>query len=45
MRIKMKKSANNFKILETPKFFIRLCEKLNINNEFIIDVEDGDLLF
>jgi Derlin-2/3 len=39
------KSANNIKILETPKFFIRLCEKLNINNEFIIDVEDGDLLF
>ena len=39
------KSINNIKILETPKFFVRLCDKLNINNEFIIDVEDGDLLF
>ena len=40
-----KNDIRNIKILETPKFFIRLCEKLNINNEFIIDVEDGDLLF
>ena len=39
------KSVKNIKILETPKFFVRLCDKLNINNEFIIDVEDGDLLF
>ena len=39
------KVANNIKILETPKFFEKLCDKLNINNEFIIDVEDGDLLF
>jgi hypothetical protein len=39
------KSINNIKLLETPNFFVRLCDKLNINNEFIIDVEDGDLLF
>ena len=39
------KSVKNIKILESPKFFVRLCDKLNINNEFIIDVEDGDLLF
>ena len=39
------KSVNNIKILETPRFFVRLCDKLNINNELIIDVEDGDLLF
>ena len=39
------KSVNNIKILETPRYFVRLCDKLNINNELIIDVEDGDLLF
>jgi Derlin-2/3 len=39
------KSVNNLKILETPRFLIRLCDKLNINNELIIDIEDGDLLF
>ena len=39
------KSVNNIKILETPKFFKKLCDKLDINNEFIVDVEDADLLF
>lgn len=39
------KSVNNIKILETPKFFNKLCDKLDINNEFIVDVEDADLLF
>ena len=39
------KSINNIKILETPKFFKKLCDKLDINNEFIVDVEDADLLF
>ena len=39
------KSLNNIKILETPKFFNKLCDKLDINNEFIVDVEDADLLF
>ena len=39
------KSVNNIKILETPKFFNKLCDKLDINNEFIVDVDDADLLF
>ena len=39
------KSVNNINILETPKFFNKLCDKLDINNEFIVDVEDADLLF
>ena len=39
------KSVNNIKILETPKFFNKLCDKLDINNDFIVDVEDADLLF
>ena len=39
------KLVNGLKLAETPNYIIKLCEKLNINNDLIIEAEDGDLLF
>lgn len=39
------KNTNGLDLLKTPNFFKKLCEKLDLNNDFIIDIEDGDLLF
>lgn len=38
-------STNGVDILRTPDFFKRMCERLGLRNDFIIDVDDGDLLF
>ena len=39
------KNMGGIKLVETPKFVVKLCDKCNINNDYIIDAEDGDLLF
>jgi len=39
------KIIKNPRLLETPKFFYNLCNSLNLNNDYIVDVEDGEILF
>lgn len=39
------KVTKGMRLVETPEFIIKMCDKLNINNDLIIDADDGDLLF
>ena len=39
------KGLNGLKILETPGFIMRLCEVFDLNNDFIIENEDPNLMF
>lgn len=32
-------------LLQTPNFFRKICDKLELNNDFIVDADDGELLF
>ena len=39
------KSLNGLKLLETPNFLIKFCEFFDLNNDFIIENEDPNLMF
>ena len=39
------KGLNGIKLLETPGIFVKLCEVLDLNNDFIIENEDPNLMF
>ena len=39
------KTINNPKLLETPGIIFTLCDNLNLNNDFIVNVEEGEFLF
>ena len=39
------KEVKGKQILQTPNIMKKICNKLNLNNEFVFDVDDGVLLF
>jgi Derlin-2/3 len=39
------KGLNGIKLLETPEFIIKLCEFFDLNNDFIIENEEPNLMF
>lgn len=39
------KEVKGKQILQTPNIMKKICNRLNLNNEFVFDVDDGVLLF
>ena len=39
------KSLNGLKLLETPNAIVKLCEALDLNNDFIIENEEPNFMF
>ena len=39
------KKFGNKSLLKTPDFIVKICDKLNINNDYLLEGEEGDFLF
>ncbi len=39
------KGVKGVKLLETPKFVKTICDALNLNNDYIIEIEDANIMF
>ena len=39
------KGVKGVKLLETPKFIQKICDILKLNNDFIIEMNDDNLMF
>ena len=39
------KGVKGVQLLETPKFVKKLCDALNLNNDYIIEIEDANIMF
>ena len=39
------KGVKGLKLLETPKVIQKLCDCLQLNNDYIVEIEDANLMF
>ena len=39
------KGVKGLKMLETPKFIHKFCDIMQLNNDYIIEAEEGNLMF